>query len=71
MPLSEKAALQKDRTNAAGELQHRHFATIAGILRDYKCSDESRKAHLIEHFADELRRTNPRFDRNRFVAACQ
>ena len=70
MALSEKAAASKDKRTGLSEMQHRHFATIATILRNYRTTDESRKAHVIEHFADELARTNPRFDRSRFIAAC-
>lgn len=67
--LTTESALRKDRTTKA-TLEHRHFAVIAAILKGYKCSDESRKAHVIEHFADELAATNPRFDRSRFITAC-
>lgn len=69
MALTAQAALNKDRTNAhahMGDLQHRHFAVIAGILRDMNAPTET-----CEQWADRLRHTNPRFDRARFLRACQ
>lgn len=69
MPLTTDSALRKDRTTASngsyGELQHRHFATIAAILRDTGADSDT-----CEAWADKLRYTNPRFDRARFLRAC-
>lgn len=73
MPLTERNALTKDLTMPQGKavMEHRHFAVVADILRRYHApADPARKAHIIEHFADELASTNPRFDRNRFIRAC-
>ncbi len=77
MPLKPQAALDKDRLGARhpATLEHRHFAVIAGILADLPGVDlqmnpDQRRA-LREYFADRLRETNPRFDRKRFLAACE
>lgn len=67
--LSKKAALRKDEIIANygyAELQHRHFATIAAILRKLNADVET-----CERWADELRFTNPNFNRARFLRACQ
>lgn len=69
MALTTEAALRKDKTNSASEMQHRHFATIAAILADLP-DHWSRKPAVIHHFAEELRHTNPKFDRARFLRAC-
>lgn len=80
MALSQKAANCKDLNADKGEMQRRHFATIATTIRnipDYLPLDGmpgvvapiSRQA-IAEHFANELAATNPRFDRARFLAAC-
>lgn len=71
MPLKADAALRKDQTNAfASSMEHRHFATIAAILRDMPVRWGKRRKDIAEHFADRLATTNPRFDRSRFFAAC-
>lgn len=67
--LTIEAAARKDKIGALGSLEHRHFATIAAILRNLP--DYADKSAVIEHFADELIVTNPRFDRARFLAACR
>lgn len=69
MALSETAAARKDRSGL-GPMQHRHFATIATIIRDFTYH-KLPASMLAEHFADQLGRTNPRFDRSRFLAACK
>ena len=66
MALSEQAALNKDKRNAMSDMQHRHFATIAHIIRTMP----GNRVRAAYHFADELAKTNPRFDRARFLAAC-
>ncbi len=74
--LSSEAALRKDRTNANSDMQHRHFATVAAIIKalpsnaDTHMSKEDAE-RVAEHFANYLRSTNPRFDRARFLAACR
>lgn len=76
MPLKPDAASRKDAGTMA-QLQHRHFATIATIIADYTppaVGDEFTRAMIRQsvarHFADSLRRTNPKFDRARFMRAC-
>lgn len=63
MPLSDSAALYKDRLGKSA-MEHRHFATIAAILRKFGADEDTANA-----WADELASTNPRFDRRRFVRA--
>lgn len=71
MPLTKDTAHRKDLNAGIGDMQHRHFATIATIIREMGDSaipvDLERVA---EYFADRLRSTNPRFDRRRFLLAC-
>ena len=73
MALTPLSALNKDKRTGKDVLQHRHFATIAAILAelgaDHGVFDNQRKG-ICEHFADQLADTNPRFDRDRFLAAC-
>ncbi len=65
MPLTPESALRKDRAaTSTGPLEHRHFAVIAGILRELAASPCQ-----VEKWADKLARTNPRFDRRRFIRA--
>lgn len=74
--LSTEAANRKDRTSGFGTLQHRHFATIAAIIREMdKVSNQEHgfidiREDVAEHFADWLGKTNPKFDRQRFLVAC-
>lgn len=71
MPLTAQAALNKDQRAAPALMQHRHYATIAQIIRDmrdYLQGDSH--ARVIEHFANSLARTNTNFNRARFIAAC-
>lgn len=69
MALSEQAALNKDRRNHTSEMQHRHFATIADIIAESPFGAKMQR-QVAEYFADRLRATNPRFDRARFLRAC-
>jgi hypothetical protein len=51
----------------------KHFELIAETLRGaVETNADSRDAlpTLAAHFADALRRTNPNFNRARFLAAC-
>jgi hypothetical protein len=64
MALKPDAALRKDLNAGKDTLQHRHFATIATILRNIGADTAT-----VEAFADELRGTNPKFDRARFLRA--
>lgn len=68
MTLSTKAAHRKDISTGISEMQHRHFATVATIIR--ALPDAGLRADVAEHFADSLASSNPRFDRARFLAAC-
>lgn len=76
MALSAAAAARKDRTTET-MMQHRHFATIAAIIRDMDTVNNQEhgfidvREDVAEHFADVLAKTNPRFDRARFLAACR
>lgn len=70
MALTIEAALRKDKRNAKcipARMEHRHFAMIAGILALLPQSEENDE--IVEHFAKELAKTNPRFDRARFLRA--
>lgn len=67
MPLSAEAALDKDRRSGLCEMQHRHFAAIATIIRQANCVSD--RIEMAEHFATSLPETNPRFDRKRFLDA--
>ena len=70
MPLKTKTATSKDVSTAQHgvELQHRHFAFIAATIA--KMPDAGYRADIALHFADECAVTNPRFDRARFLRAC-
>lgn len=77
MPLSLHTAARKDRTADLAPMQHRHFATIATIIRSMaKVPNQTHgfidvREDVAEHFADHLALTNPKFDRDRFIAACR
>ena len=59
-------------------MSRKDFQLIAETLRTLPsfttinpaCSDVVRFDVLVNQFADALRSTNPRFDRERFVSAC-
>ena len=54
-------------------MQRRHFELIAGIIAELNPISPAAKDYkqaLVEHFIDELAKTNPLFDRARFVKAC-
>jgi len=77
MPLSKEAAKRKDERTGITPMQHRHFATIAVIIKDmcelYVGPERNTcffPAEIARHFADRLAETNPRFDRERFLEAC-
>lgn len=72
--LSPHAAKNKDARSAqTASFQHRHFAAIAAIIASMRKQgwNEQIIFHLADRFADELAATNPRFDRKRFLAACE
>ena len=68
--LSHAAALRKDKQSAAGtHLQHRHFALIASVIA--AIAVPFLRGVVSKHFATALARTNPNFNRHRFLAACR
>lgn len=71
MTLTLESALRKDKRNASrtiGGMQHRHFAIIAGIIAQM---EPEARARVAREFAAKLAPTNPRFDRKRFLMACE
>ena len=70
MSMTPASMQRKDAATAAAvpEFEHRHFAYIASIIGSLPAGIE-RKA-LAYRFADRLEKTNPRFDRARFINAC-
>ena len=68
--LTTASALRKDKRTRA-QLQHRHFATIADIIRRMDDGAPWPVEDIQTHFADHLADTNPRFDRQRFLNACR
>lgn len=71
MALETKAAHRKDLLLRLAPMQHRHFATIATIIREMSGGfSEEEREDIAVAFADRLRETNPNFDRDRFLRAC-
>lgn len=70
--LTTESAQRKDQNNARkATFEHRHFATVAAIIKDMDGEDfEGLRGTIARRFADELAGTNPRFDRSRFLRAC-
>ncbi len=68
MALSEKAARSKDRSFKIPDLQHRHFAFIAGCIREIPTP--SARVEATEAFDGYLCRSNSAFDSYRFRDAC-
>ncbi len=68
MLTKESAARKDSTTGATAELQHRHFAFIAAVLAEI--DNKKQRNEMAGRFADACERTNPRFDRARFFAAC-
>ena len=69
MPMTTSAQHAKDRrtADARPQLEHRHLAIVARIIS--RCNVGMRHAVAI-HFANNLERTNNKFDRERFLHAC-
>lgn len=67
--LNDESALRKDRKSAGDfcAMQHRHFAVVAGVI----ASSRGSRDDIAELFADAFAKTNPRFDRARFLRACK
>ena len=72
MSLTIESASRKDKTSAKGAtFEHRHFAALADMLANlHSVGDEPTRTWVAQYFADELAKTNPRFDRARFLHAC-
>jgi hypothetical protein len=67
--LTAKSALAKDQRNAtAPVMEHRHFAVVAGIIAKIH---PRMRSEIAWHFAGELRATNPKFNQDRFLRACE
>lgn len=58
-------------------MSRKHFEMLAAFMARQFPLDENFTAAsqywqmLVEKLATELEKTNPRFDRNRFIAACR
>lgn len=50
-------------------MQHRHFKAIAATIASFPFNHQYERLQMANHFADSLAGTNPKFDRERFVAA--
>ena len=75
MALTKQSAHRKDLTTGIAGMEHRHFATIATFIREMDkglvpCSEKATREFVAYYFADQLRFTNPQFDRARFLLAC-
>lgn len=73
--LTKDTAHRKDLNAGIGDMQHRHFATIATIIREMDqglipCSEAATRKFVAMQFAERLRATNSNFDRRRFLLAC-
>lgn len=66
--LNPNTALAKDKRTGLAPMQHRHFATIAEIIS--RADDKPSAEEMAHHFARLLPKTNPHFDKARFLAAC-
>lgn len=68
MALTKNTAHRKDLSAGIGPMEHRHFATIATIIRGM---GEGVAQDMVAHlFADSLGATNSKFDKRRFLLAC-
>jgi hypothetical protein len=55
---------------SAPVFQHRHYVRIAETIASIRGKFGNDDTRIIaEHFADNLRGTNPNFDRQRFISA--
>jgi hypothetical protein len=68
MPLKTESANRKDIRTGIADMQRRHFATVAAIIRGG--FEDHARDDVARIFADNLAKTNPRFDRARFLRAC-
>jgi ribosomal 50S subunit-associated protein YjgA (DUF615 family) len=70
MALTKESAARKDSRTGKAAMQHRHFATIAAIIKTYPDATSNELRQIADHFAKELADTNPNFNAERFKAAC-
>jgi hypothetical protein len=64
-------AHKKDLSGKTATMTHMHFRQIAEIIRDLDGTmTVSDRSCIAQHFAGELRKTNPNFKPERFIAAC-
>jgi hypothetical protein len=63
----------KDKTTAARgvHLEHRHYAFIAAVIREMATEGHNAAAEVAERFAKACAGTNVKFNRERFLAACE
>lgn len=74
MPLTTASAHRKDINTGLADMQHRHSATIAAIIRDMRNDNTEsnfQADRVARHFAAGLAKTNPKFNAERFLAACK
>ena len=69
MALTQSTAANKDANSAKEKdtMQHRHFAVVAGIIKDMPANQ---RQAVAEHFASGLRSANSKFNKARFLKAC-
>jgi hypothetical protein len=66
----ERRYQRKDRRTATSkpQLEHRHYAVIAYVIKNFIATDI--REDVAQVFGRELKHTNPKFDRRRFLIAC-
>lgn len=67
-----QTALRKDRTTKP-QLEHRHFAFIASVIAAmpaHAATLRTQQRSCALAFADACAKSNPKFDRARFMRAC-
>lgn len=75
MSLTAQSAARKDKRTASNgpALEHRHFAFIAQTILEMESNEsisDKCRYEIAHQFAAACATTNPRFDYNRFIAAC-
>lgn len=51
-------------------MSRKDYVLIAETIRELRGFDEPMRCYIAAAFAASLHRTNPRFDRERFIQAC-
>lgn len=70
--LTPESATAKDIRTGLAPMQHRHFATVATIIRErLGALSKKDRDYVANVFSIALQETNPKFDKARFRAACQ